>query len=62
MRIYILLFAILPFLTFSQSLYNPQDLYDLPGGVFDEDSLRVIDLEFGFWCWVMLFTFQGLRL
>ena len=46
MRIYILLFAILPFLTFSQSLYNPQDLYDMPGGLFDEDSLRVIDLEF----------------
>ncbi len=46
MRIYILLFAILPFLTFSQSLYNPQDLYDVPGGLFDEDSLRVIDLEF----------------
>ena len=46
MRIYILLFAILPFLTFSQSLYNPQELYDMPRGLFDEDSLRTIHLDF----------------
>ena len=27
-------------------MYNPQELYDSPGGLFDEDSLRTIDLEF----------------
>ena len=43
---YIFLFTIFPFFTFSQSLYNPQDLYDVSAGLFDEDSLRVIDLEF----------------
>ena len=36
----------LPFLCLSQTIYNPQDLYDAPGGLFEEDSLRVIDLEF----------------
>ena len=33
-------------LCLSQTIYNPQDLYDNPGGIFDEDSLRLIDLEF----------------
>ena len=36
----------LPVLCLSQNIYNPQDLYDSPGGLFDEDSLRVINLEF----------------
>lgn len=35
-----------PFFLAAQSLYNPQALYDQPGGLFDEDSIRVIDLEF----------------
>ena len=32
--------------SFGQTLYNPQDLYDSPGGLFDEDSLRTINLDF----------------
>ncbi len=31
---------------FGQILYNPQILYDTPGGLFDEDSLRNISLDF----------------
>ena len=43
-----LLFILLvfPYFISAQTLYNPQDLYDSPGGLFDEDSLRVIELEF----------------
>ncbi len=36
----------LPLFSLSQTIYNPQDLYDTQGGLFDEDSLRVINLEF----------------
>ena len=36
----------LPLIVFSQNIYNPQDLYDIPGGIFDEDSLREIHLDF----------------
>ena len=35
-----------PLFSFGQILHNPQDLYDSQGGLFDEDSLRVINLEF----------------
>ena len=37
---------LLPLIGLSQTVYDPQDLYDSPGGLFDEDSLRVIELEF----------------
>lgn len=40
---FVLLF---PFSVLSQTLYNPQQLYDSPGGLFDEDSLRSIHLNF----------------
>ncbi|MEC7646135.1 MAG: CotH kinase family protein [Bacteroidota bacterium] len=42
--IFIIFFS--PFFGLSQSIYNPQDLYDMPGGLFDEDSLREIHLDF----------------
>jgi len=32
--------------TFSQTLYNPQNLYDNSGGLFDTDSLRTININF----------------
>ena len=43
---YLILFLIFPVLGLSQTIYNPQDLYDNPGGLFDEDSLREIHLDF----------------
>ena len=46
MKNYIFLFFIFPFALGAQNLYNPQNLYDSPGGLFDEDSIRVIDLKF----------------
>jgi hypothetical protein len=46
MKKYIFLFLVAPFVLAGQSLYSPQSLYDSPGGLFDEDSIRVIDLEF----------------
>ena len=46
MKRHVILFILLPFAGLSQTLYDPQDLYDIPGGLFDEDSLRVIELEF----------------
>ena len=36
----------LPLVTISQTLYNPQVLYDNSVGLFDEDSLREIYLDF----------------
>ena len=42
----IILILLLPIFSFGQTLYNPQELYDGPGGLFDEDSLRTIELEF----------------
>lgn len=43
-----LLFILLcsPFITLGQTLYNPQLLYDTPGGLFDKDSLRTLDVQF----------------
>jgi hypothetical protein len=35
-----------PILTFGQTIYNPQQLYDSPTGFFDEDSVRSIHLNF----------------
>ena len=35
-----------PVVLLSQSIYNPQQMYDHPGGLFDEDSIRQIHLEF----------------
>ncbi len=42
----IILILLLPIFSLGQTLYNPQELYDGPGGLFDEDSLRTIELEF----------------
>ena len=42
----IFLILLFPIYSISQSLYNPQLLYDNPGGIFDEDSLRSIYLDF----------------
>ena len=33
-------------ITFSQNIYNPQNLYDNAGGLFDTDSLRTINIDF----------------
>ena len=41
---FILLF--LPIFSFGQTLYNPQTLYESPGGLFDKDSLRSIYIDF----------------
>ena len=46
MKKYIFLFLGSPLALAAQSSYNPQNLYDQPGGLFDEDSLRVINLDF----------------
>ena len=32
--------------TNAQVLYDPQDLYEDPGGIFDKDSLRTISINF----------------
>ena len=42
----ILFLFLFPSLVFSQSLYNPQLMYDQSGGMFEEDSLRSIYLNF----------------
>ncbi len=39
-------FVFCSFFSFGQTLYNPQDLYDSPGGLFDKDSLRDIHVNF----------------
>ena len=44
-KIHISFFGI-PFFSSSPKPVSPQDLYDSQGGLFDEDSIRVIDLEF----------------
>lgn len=46
MKRLLLILLFLPLIGFGQSLYNPQQLYDDPGGFFDEDSLRSIHLDF----------------
>ena len=44
----IYLLILLPLCSYSQSItkYNPQDLYEQPGGLFELDSLRTISIEF----------------
>ena len=39
-------FFCFPNLIFAQILYNPQQFYEPPGGLFDEDSIREIYLDF----------------
>ena len=46
MKKLLLILLCLPLIGFGQSLYNPQQLYDNPGGFFDEDSFRSIHLDF----------------
>ena len=46
MKRLLLILLFLPLIGFGQSLYNPQQLYDAPGGFFHEDSLRSIHLDF----------------
>ncbi|MBT4217034.1 MAG: hypothetical protein HOE25_00535 [Flavobacteriales bacterium] len=46
MKKVLLILLYLPMISFGQSLYNPQQLYDSPAGFFDEDSIRDIYLEF----------------
>ena len=42
----LIFFIVCPFFSFGQTLYNPQNLYDSPGGLFDKDSLRDIYVNF----------------
>jgi spore coat protein CotH len=42
----IIFLCFLPFSIFGQTLYNPQVLYESPGGLFDKDSLRSIYVDF----------------
>lgn len=37
---------ILPILSFSQTVYNPYQFYESPGGLFDKDSVRSIYIDF----------------
>ncbi len=48
MKIIIILLLVIAVLNFTnaQVLYDPQDLYETPGGIFDKDSLRTISLNF----------------
>ena len=46
MKKYIFLFFFFPFVLGAQSLYNPQALYEAPGGLFDKDSLRSMYVNF----------------
>jgi hypothetical protein len=47
MRIFsLILFFCIPNILIGQILYDPQQLYDSPGGLFEEDSIREIHLEF----------------
>ena len=45
---FICFLILIPFLGFNQeiTIYNPQDLYEQPGGLFDTDSVRTISIEF----------------
>ena len=46
MNIRVLILLVLPVATFAQTLYNPQQHYDGPGGMFAEDSIRSINITF----------------
>lgn len=42
----LILFLCLPILSFGQTIYNPQQFYESPGGLFDKDSIRSIYIDF----------------
>ena len=46
MKKWLFILLIFPLFISAQTLYNPQDLYDSSGGLFDEDSIRNIHLDF----------------
>jgi hypothetical protein len=46
MKKLVFILLLIPFFTFGQTLHNPQLLYDNPGGLFEKDSLRTIDVQF----------------
>ena len=46
MRYFLLFFVFFALSSFGQILYNPQHLYDNPGGLFEEDSIREFYLDF----------------
>ena len=46
MRYFLLFFTFSSLSLFGQILYNPQYLYDNPGGLFEEDSIREFYLDF----------------
>ena len=37
--------SILPILSFSQTVSNPYQFYEIPGGLFDKDSIRSIYID-----------------
>ena len=41
-----LLFSIFLSTVYTQTIYSPQVLYDAPGGLFEQDSLRTLSLNF----------------
>lgn len=47
-KTFILFLLLLPFLSSGQFItkFNPQELYEAPGGIFDIDSLRTISIDF----------------
>ena len=45
-KITVIILSFCVHVSFGQNLYNPQDLYDSPGGFFDKDSLRDIYINF----------------
>jgi len=46
MKKLLLILLCLPIIGIGQILYNPQQLYDAPGGLFDKDSIRDIYVNF----------------
>ena len=42
----LVILCLLPILSIGQILYNPQQLYDIPGGMYDKDSLRDLYVNF----------------
>jgi hypothetical protein len=46
MKNLLLIVLCFPLFLGAQTLYNPQDLYESPGGLFDKDSLRSVHVNF----------------
>jgi len=46
MKKLLLIVLCFPLFLGAQTLYNPQDLYESPGGLFDKDSLRSVHVNF----------------